>query len=187
MCSMTARVIVTDQDGEARARIAEVLRTHGYEAQACADASETIAALGAHMADVVVADVSVGGTSNGSALAHEVALAHPELPVIVVTDVRTMTAAMPAMRGGAQDLLLKPFHDIDVVRAVDMAVRRSGKEVPGGRVHSSVAPPPPSVAPPPMDIPRHDMPSAAKMPLASTTPADVEGAPGKKSRKRKKA
>jgi DNA-binding NtrC family response regulator len=179
---MTARVIVADQDVEARDRIAEVLRRHGYDAEACGNASETIAALGTNMADAVVADVNVGGT-NGAALAQEVALAHPELPVIVVADVRAMTAAVPAMRGGAQDLLLKPFHDIDVVRAVDQAMRRAGKEVPGGRVYASVAPPPASVVPPPMEIP-----AAARMPLASTTPLQTPAdAAGKKSRKRKKA
>jgi DNA-binding NtrC family response regulator len=179
---MTARVIVTDRDDESRARITDVLRRHGYDAQACADANETIAALGAGSTDAVVADVAVGGTNNGTALAHEVALAHPDLPVIVVTDVRSMTAAMPAMRA-AGDLLLKPFHENDLVRAVDMAVRRSGKDVPGGRVHASMPPPPPSAAPPPPD----DMPSAAKMPLielvGAAAPAAAE--PAKKRRRKK--
>jgi two-component system nitrogen regulation response regulator GlnG len=72
--------------------------------------------------DVLLTDIRMPGSS-GIDLLREVRVAHPTLPVIVMTAHSDLPSAVSAYEGGAFEYLPKPF---DIDQAVEL-VRRAGQ------------------------------------------------------------
>ena len=81
-----------------------------------------MAALRADAPDVLLTDIRMPGSS-GIDLLREVRIAHPTLPVIVMTAHSDLPSAVSAYEGGAFEYLPKPF---DIDQAVEL-VRRAGQ------------------------------------------------------------
>jgi len=105
-------LIAEDEDG-VRDSLTQVLREEGYDVVAVADGDDAIAALGTREFDLVISDLRMPGADGLAVLRHAREIA-PQTLVLLMTAHATLETAVEALRGGAQDYLLKPvlFDDL---------------------------------------------------------------------------
>ncbi len=119
------RILIVDDEVNARTALIELLRDEGYAVDAAADAFKALGKLADFAPDLVVTDLKMPGMDGLQLLAklHE---GDPELPVIVMTAFGEVVTAVKAMRSGARDYLSKPVNvgELSVVVAREMEQRR---------------------------------------------------------------
>ena len=124
---MKGRVLVVDDDAAIRTVVAQALRREGHDVKTAASLAELDAALRAGLPDVLITDV-VLPDGNGIDRVRALLEAHPQLPVIILSALNTLSTAVKANEAGAYDYLPKPF-DLDVLsRAVRSALARGGEQ-----------------------------------------------------------
>ena len=117
---MSARVWVVDDDRSVRFVLATALRDAGYAVDGFDSAMAALEALDARGApDLLFTDVRMPG-DDGLVLLDKLKLAHPQLPVIVMSAHTDVASTAGAFRGGAHEFLSKPF---DLDDAVALAAR----------------------------------------------------------------
>ena len=121
MNSDTALVYVVDDDASVRTAIGRLLRSVGLEIQLFASATEFLAFTRPERPGCVVLDVRMPRLS-GLDLQQELAAAGAALPIIFVTGHADVPMSVRAMKAGAVDFLPKPFHDQDLLDAVQRAI-----------------------------------------------------------------
>lgn len=127
------RALIADDEAFALAFLRRLLAAHADVeiVAACADGTETLAALRRHRPDVAFLDVRMPGASGTQALD---ALAPAEGPLVVFCTAHD-EYALRAFDYAAADYLLKPFDAAALARALDRVRARLGR---------SVAPPTPA-------------------------------------------
>jgi two-component system response regulator PilR (NtrC family) len=110
-------LIAEDEDG-VRDSLVQVLQEEGYEVVSCADGDGAIAALSAREFDVVISDVRMPG-ADGLAVLRQAREVAPQTLVLLMTAHATVDTAIEALRGGAQDYLLKPVMFDDLLHKVE--------------------------------------------------------------------
>ena len=110
-------LIAEDEDG-VRDSLTQVLREEGYEVVSTADGNAALAALGTREFDVVVSDVRMPGADGLAVLRHAREVA-PQTLVLLMTAHATVETAVAALRGGAQDYLLKPVMFDDLLHKIE--------------------------------------------------------------------
>jgi two-component system nitrogen regulation response regulator GlnG len=118
-------VWLVDDDASIRWVLERALKASGMAPRAFGDAASVLAALEGETPDVLITDIRMPGKT-GLKLLEEVQVAHPRLPVIVMTAHTDLDAAVAAYQGGAFEYLPKPF-DIDEAVAL---VRRAAQPLP---------------------------------------------------------
>ena len=119
------RIWVVDDDRSVRFVLATALRDAGYAVDGFDSAASALQALEARGAsglsapDLIFTDVRMPG-DDGLALLDKLKLAHPQLPVIVMSAYTDIASTAGAFRGGAHEFLSKPF---DLDDAVALAAR----------------------------------------------------------------
>ena len=119
------RIWVVDDDRSVRFVLATALRDAGYAVDGFDSAASALQALDARGAfglpapDLIFTDVRMPG-DDGLALLDKLKLAHPQLPVIVMSAYTDIASTAGAFRGGAHEFLSKPF---DLDDAVALAAR----------------------------------------------------------------
>ena len=121
MNSDTALVYVVDDDASVRTAIGRLLRSVGLEIQLFASATEFLAFARPERPGCVVLDVRMPRLS-GLDLQKALAAAGATLPIIFVTGHADVPMSVRAMKAGAVDFLPKPFHDQDLLDAVQRAI-----------------------------------------------------------------
>ena len=117
---MSARIWVVDDDRSVRFVLATALRDAGYAVDGFDSAASALEALDTRNApDLLFTDVRMPG-DDGLALLDKLKLAHPQLPVIVMSAYTDVASTAGAFRGGAHEFLSKPF---DLDDAVALAAR----------------------------------------------------------------
>ena len=127
--SPTGRVLVVDDEDDAREMLAEALTAAGFEVVACQDGECALRhALGSSF-DVCLSDVRMPGM-DGLELLRRFGEASPETTVVLVTAFGDMETVVEALRAGAADFVCKPVLLDDVCNKVRHAVacRRLGLE-----------------------------------------------------------
>ncbi|MBN1612049.1 MAG: sigma-54-dependent Fis family transcriptional regulator [Polyangiaceae bacterium] len=119
---MSQHILIVDDD-HATLRLIELgLRSEGFELTTVPSATEALRVLSEREVRVVLTDLNMPGMS-GVELCNQVAMAHPDVPVLVITAFGSMESAISAMRSGAFDFVTKPFE----IEALALAVRRAVK------------------------------------------------------------
>jgi two-component system nitrogen regulation response regulator GlnG len=116
------RIWVVDDDRSVRFVLATALRDAGYAVDgfdSAASALQALATRDAAAPDLIFTDVRMPG-DDGLALLDKLKLAHPQLPVIVMSAYTDIASTAGAFRGGAHEFLSKPF---DLDDAVALAAR----------------------------------------------------------------
>ncbi len=105
-------LIAEDEDG-VRDSLTQVLREEGYEVVATSDGAAAMAALAERDFDLVITDLRMPNADGLAVLRHAREIA-PQTLVLLMTAHATVETAVDALRGGAQDYLLKPvlFDDL---------------------------------------------------------------------------
>ena len=103
-----ARILVVEDERNAREALGEVFASK-HVVDLTADVDEAMAALEAHMPDLILTDVVLPGDRDGLQLLRTIKATYPDLPVIVMTAYGSVSRAVQAMRDGAHDFLEKPL------------------------------------------------------------------------------
>jgi two-component system response regulator HydG len=118
------RVLIADDEPSMRRILSMLLREDGHEVKEAGGVAEALHHLSAEGFDLVITDQKMRD-GEGLALLASCREIDPALPVILITAFATVELAVEAMRGGAFDVLTKPFMP-EAVRAV---VRRACERV----------------------------------------------------------
>ncbi|HTJ47223.1 MAG TPA: sigma-54 dependent transcriptional regulator [Kofleriaceae bacterium] len=103
------RILVVDDEVNARTALAELLRDEGYDVETAADAFKALGKLDAFTPDVVVTDLKMPGM-DGIELVKKVRANEDPPAVVVMTAFGAVQSAVDAMRAGAADYLTKPLN-----------------------------------------------------------------------------
>src|ERR1700742_1667219 len=107
--SRTGRILVVDDEVNARTALAELLRDEGFEVEMAADAFKALGKYEAFAPHVVVTDLKMPGM-DGIELVKKVRAAEDPAAVVVMTAFGEVSSAVEAMRAGAADYLTKPIN-----------------------------------------------------------------------------
>lgn len=114
---MSERVLVVDDEAVLRGNLVRYLTRAGHEAQGVDCAEAAMEALAQRDYAVVITDLKMPGMG-GIELLERITADHPETLVLVITAYASLESALRALRGGAQDYILKPLSLDEVERKV---------------------------------------------------------------------
>jgi len=116
-------VFVVDDDPSVRDAIRRLLGTVGLPVKEFGSAREFLATEHPQGASCLVLDVRLPGIS-GIDFQRELIKANIRIPVIFITAHGDVPMSVKAMKAGAVEFLIKPFHDQDLLDAVQMALEK---------------------------------------------------------------
>jgi FixJ family two-component response regulator len=120
---VTAVVAVIDDDKGIREALDGMLRSVGLHVECFASAQEFLAKDDRDKFGCVVLDVHLPGR-NGLDFLDDLAALHVTTPVIVISGFADVPMSVRAMKAGAIEFLTKPVRAMDLLAAVEAAVKR---------------------------------------------------------------
>ncbi|AQS88462.1 two-component system response regulator [Neoasaia chiangmaiensis NBRC 101099] len=130
-------LLFVDDDPDIQSAARLLFRHRRLEIVCANDAQSALTQLATHAVDLVLLDLnySRGATSGaeGLTLLKDMLVLRPELPVVVVTGHSGVTIAVEAMRAGARDFVMKPWHNDRLATLIEklLAGRTTGRETAG--------------------------------------------------------
>ena len=123
------RILVVDDEANARTALVELLKEEGYAVETAADGFKALPKLDDFAPHVLLTDLKMPGL-DGIELMARGKLRDPDLTVIVMTAFGAVASAVAAMRSGAADYLPKPlnFEQLVLVLAREIDRRRLREE-----------------------------------------------------------
>jgi DNA-binding response OmpR family regulator len=118
-----ARVMIVEDDENARVVLRRVLQRHGLAVVEAADAAKALRQLFGSRPDIVLLDLQLPDLSGGALLRRIRDLT--DVPVMVVTSERSESACVASLRAGADDFMSKPFGVQELLARVDALLRRT--------------------------------------------------------------
>ncbi|HEY1557474.1 MAG TPA: response regulator [Kofleriaceae bacterium] len=118
-----ARILVVDDEVNARTALAEPLRDIGYEVETAGDGLKALSRYEAFAPQVVVTDLRMPGM-NGLELVEKLRAQGDPPEIVVMTSHGEVSTAVAAMRAGAADYLTKPIQIEEFVVVVAKATER---------------------------------------------------------------
>jgi two-component system response regulator RegA len=109
-------LLIVDDDGTLRERLARAFRTRGYEVQTAASYAEALAHAKDDSPELAVVDLRMPGPS-GLELIRDLKALDPETRVVVLTGYGSIATTIDAMRLGAVYYLQKPADADDILAA----------------------------------------------------------------------
>ncbi len=116
-------VFVIDDDPSIRRSIQGLLKSVGLRSEAFNSAQEFLARRGTDGPSCLVLDVRLPGPS-GLDFQRQLADAGMQIPIIFITAHGNISMSVKAMKSGAVEFLTKPFHDQDLLDAIQQALER---------------------------------------------------------------
>jgi len=116
-------VFVIDDDAGMRASIAGLLKSAGLRSESFGAAEDFLRSNRPDVPSCLVLDVSLPGI-NGLDFQHKLADAGVQIPIIFITGHGDIPMTVKAMKSGAVEFLTKPFHDQDLLDAIQQALDR---------------------------------------------------------------
>jgi two-component system response regulator HydG len=119
------RILVVDDEVNARTALTELLHDEGYTVDAAADGFKALGKMADFAPDLVLTDLKMPGM-DGIQLLGKIREADPDLPIVMMTAFGEVETAVGAMRAGARDYLSKPVNvgELQLVVAREMAARK---------------------------------------------------------------
>ena len=114
----SGRVLVVDDEVNARTALAELLRDEGYEVEMAADAFKALGKVGSFNPDIVVTDLKMPGM-DGIELVKKLRSGAQPVAVVVMTAYGAVQTAVTAMHAGAADYLTKPLNFAELTVVID--------------------------------------------------------------------
>ncbi len=139
--SRAPHVLVVDDDTGMLQSMARALRTEGFgEALLCSDSREVEGILDTHDVGTVLLDLVMPHIS-GENLMASVMTRRPDIPVIVVTAVDEVDAAVRCVKAGAFDYLVKPVDFSRLLTVVTRALRQHDLRAENSRLQAMIRDP----------------------------------------------
>lgn len=114
-------ILVVDDEDPIRDVLSGLLQRGGFHCLQASDGMQALTLLEANRCDLVLSDILMPGL-DGLRLLEQVRQKDPDLPVIIVTAMQDLEAAIGALRSGAYDYLLKPFEKEQLYHSVRRAL-----------------------------------------------------------------
>ncbi len=124
MAESKGRILIVDDEANARAALSEILREEGYETETAADGFKALGKIGSFAPDLILTDLKMPGL-DGIGLLKESRSASPTTVVVVMTAFGTIDSAVEAIKGGAENYLTKPLDPVTLVAVVERAMEKS--------------------------------------------------------------
>jgi FixJ family two-component response regulator len=122
---MLSTISVIDDDASVRAATDNLLSSQGYFVRTFASAEEFLQSPQLHDCACVVADVQMPGMSGLDLRKYMHAQGH-NTPFIFITAFPEDSVRERALKAGAVGFLAKPFAAPDLIKCVEVAIRRGG-------------------------------------------------------------
>ncbi|MEX5384689.1 response regulator [Cronobacter muytjensii] len=122
---VTKRVLIIEDDADAASVLEAYLRRENYDVAIAADGQSGLEKAQRWKPDLVLLDVMLP-VMNGTEVLAALRRAS-DVPVIMVTAMGDTPDRIGALRYGADDYVVKPYHPGEVVARVQAVLRRSGK------------------------------------------------------------
>src|SRR3984885_5557665 len=116
-------VFVVDDDPSVRGAIERLIGTVGLQVCLFGSAQEFLTRTLPNVPSCLVLDIRLPGIS-GLALQRQLAEANVQIPIIFITAHSDVPMTVRAMKAGAVEFLTKPFHDQDLLDAIQLALER---------------------------------------------------------------
>ena len=117
------RIMVVDDDTLSREFLVEAIQQLGYQPIAAKSGNDALEQVKKELPDLILTDLRMPGV-DGLDLVKSLKQSYPDLPAVMITAQGTIEAAVQAMRGGAEDFLLKPCTP-DAIEAVIDRIERT--------------------------------------------------------------
>jgi pilus assembly protein CpaE len=141
---MAGKILVVDDDASVQRLLQHTLRAEGYEVAIASDGPEGLQAWKEESPSLILLDVGLQGMDGYAIAARIRADEGPDahVPIIMLTAERDVQQKVKALRSGADDYLIKPFHPAELLaRMKSLMARFSPSELlvgrpPMGRIHA---------------------------------------------------
>ena len=117
-----ARILVVDDEESLRTLLSSLLTDEGYQVTSVASAEEALELFEPNPYPVVLADIRLEGMS-GVDLLKKIKKSNEDTQVLLITSHASLSTAIPALRAGAYDYIIKPFDPAEVVARVRVRLR----------------------------------------------------------------
>lgn len=128
---MAQKIMVVDDEQEIREMLCAVLKRHGYQALAAADAQQALGLL-ERQPDLILLDVQMPGV-DGIALCKTIRV-HVGCPILFVTARVEEADKLAGFAAGGDDYILKPFSIAELLARVEAHLRREERHQGVGKV-----------------------------------------------------
>jgi len=119
-------VFIVDDDVSMREALSRLIRSVGLHVETFSSAREFLRQKEPEVPACLVLDVRLPGLS-GMELQREMASANCRIPIIFITGHGDIPMSVRAMKAGAVDFITKPFHDQDLLDAIQNAIQRDSE------------------------------------------------------------
>jgi two-component system response regulator (stage 0 sporulation protein F) len=130
------RVLVVDDEADARELMTSLLSQTGYEVDEAADGFAALAKVSRYRPDIVLTDLRMPGM-HGVDLLQRIRRIHEDVPVIIATGLETWDICTAAEAYGAVTCLVKPLDADNLVWTIEMALACAIRE-PIGRGSAAI-------------------------------------------------
>jgi len=111
------RVLIVDDESNARTALAEILRDEGFVTETAADGFKALGKFEEFGPEVILTDLKMPGL-DGIGLMEKAKAVAPDAVVVVMTAYGTIGSAVDAVKRGAENYLTKPLDDADALVAI---------------------------------------------------------------------
>src|SRR5450631_2576169 len=118
------RILIVDDEANARSALSEILREDGYATETAADGFKALGKLEEFAPDIILTDLKMPGL-DGIAFMEKARAAAPGTVFVVMTAFGTISSAVEAMKKGAENYLLKPLDPEALGAVVDRAMEKA--------------------------------------------------------------
>lgn len=122
------RVLIIEDDADAAGVLEAYLKRENYEVMIAGDGSGGLETAGRWQPDLILLDIMLPGMNGTEVLA--ALRRRDDTPVIMVTAMGDAPDRIGALRYGADDYVVKPYHPGEVVARVQAVLRRSQNHAP---------------------------------------------------------
>jgi two-component system response regulator MprA len=118
-------ILVVDDDSGLRKALRRVLVSHGFDVEVAEDGVEALSRVRSRTFDAVVLDVMMPGP-DGIEVCERLRAERHRLPVLMLTARDAVRDRVTGLNAGADDYLVKPFANEELVARIRALLRRAG-------------------------------------------------------------
>ncbi|MEO8845595.1 MAG: sigma-54 dependent transcriptional regulator [Kofleriaceae bacterium] len=132
------RILIVDDEADARSALATLLRDEGYTVEMAADGFKALPKLDEFAPDLLLTDLKMPGMG-GMELMKRAWEKDPERVVVVMTAYGSIDTAVAAMRAGAADYLTKPINLDELLLVLERVLERRRLRAEAGQLRQRLA------------------------------------------------
>ena len=118
------KILIVDDEANARAALSEILHDEGYQTETAADGFKALGKLEEFSPDVILTDLKMPGL-DGIAFMEKAKAASPGAVFVVMTAFGTISSAVAAVKKGAENYLTKPLEYEALSAIVERAMEKA--------------------------------------------------------------